>query len=311
MDKKPAKYSELELFSAHDPQDPSQAPEVAPSSTPIALRSESEAPQAFEPPHYYDQHAAGWDAQKEAPYAPHDQAIEHANSKSRIRKYKRALIIGGIVVGIVAAAIVGAAVGVGVSRNKTNDTSLHGSSAASLSQNSTVSSSSSGSVVSATSTTSSSPSSSSSAPAASGTTGLAAYDCTQSSLISSSSGTSFKEECNTQYAVNHPDSDYYNTTAAIRNLPGSPFIRYNMQKCLDRCDQYNSDNPSGGTLGLMCRGVTYYANLTQAFNMWDKNGNCFLKSGRGGFEGVGSDPGVDWAHTESAYMACLGTVRGC
>ena len=311
MDIKQAKHSEYALYSAHDPQDPSQAPEVAPSSTPIALRADSEGLQAFEPPHYYDQHATGWQAQKEEPYAPHDQAVEHANSKSRVRKYKRALIIGGIIVGIVAAAIVGAAVGVSVSRNKTSDSSLrsssNGSSAASLNNN-TVSSSSS---ASGASTTSTSPTSTSSAPAASGTTGLAAYDCTNSSLISSTSGTSFKEECNTQYAVNHPDSDYYNNTATLRNLPGSPFIRYNMQECLDRCDQYNSDNPSGGTIGLMCRGVTYYANLTQAFSMWDKNGNCFLKSGRGGFEGSGSDPGVDWTHTESAYMACLGTVRGC
>ena len=54
-----------------------------------------------------------------------------------------------------------------------------------------------------------------------------------------------------------------------------------------------------------CRTITYYANLTQAYEQDDWMGNCFLKSGRPADIARSGDAGIDWEHTISAYMSCL------
>lgn len=97
----------------------------------------------------------------------------------------------------------------------------------------------------------------------------------------------------------------------IRNLPlGAndksldPVTKYSFRDCIDYCDEYNSDRGTGPA----CYGISYYANLTWAFNRWP--GNCFLKNGRGKGTSDG-DGSEDWEHTASAYKNCLNGGNGC
>lgn len=140
-------------------------------------------------------------------------------------------------------------------------------------------------------TTSPLPTSTTSAAVTAGTTGLAQFSCNNTASTESTAGTSYNQDCNVQYQVNHPS--YYDQNINMKNLEHRTV--YTFQSCLDECDRWNSASNTPA-----CRAVTYYANITTPIKLW--GGNCFLKNDRG--VGYRTDP-VDYDHTASAWMGCL------
>jgi hypothetical protein len=132
----------------------------------------------------------------------------------------------------------------------------------------------------------------------SGTTGLAAFNCTSEATIRSTNDTAYVSECYTQYLANQPS--YYDPNVTIVNLGGKN-TEYTLAACLDLCDEFEEQGQPP------CRAVTYYANLTVPIQKY--GGNCFLKNDRG-LGAVRQNPELDWAHTMSAYRRCL-DKNGC
>lgn len=193
------------------------------------------------------------------------------------RKFFFALV--ALIIVVVLAVAIGVGVGVGTKHSSSSsseaDKSEQSSSSTSVTARSTLSSSTIPSASVATSP-SSSPSSSAS-PITSGTHGVADNSCTfkQPKTYNSGDGTQFTQFCFTDWPKNQPSANGKTNVTDLKAL-----ITYTFEACMDACAEYNDDleNKDSDT---PCRAVTYNANLTQAIEETDHDGNCWLKNTKG------------------------------
>lgn len=90
--------------------------------------------------------------------------------------------------------------------------------------------------------------------------------------MTSADNVKYTQACYQQYA--NGGSNFYHSNETIENLEDTLQL-YTFQSCINACDKYNKARSSGDS---PCEAVTYYANITQAFENWAAS--CFLKSGR-------------------------------
>lgn len=164
------------------------------------------------------------------------------------------MIIGGLV-------LVGAGVGLGVGlgiRSNTSDAS----------PNSTTPSS----TTSTDPTTASSPSP---LPVTSGTTGIAAYNCTSTTTLQyqTSDGTNFTEHCGVDWTNGTKAADGNGTVQDINQV-----LVYTFESCVANCVAWNWNAASTHSDNL-CNAVTYNANLTLSYPK--HKANCWLKNKQG------------------------------
>ncbi len=133
----------------------------------------------------------------------------------------------------------------------------------------------------------------------SGTTGIAAFSCnsTVAGSTYTTSGTTFTEQCYTDYANGGPvwnsTTTSASTTENFTNI--GQFTVYTFEDCMQQCAQWN-DQIQQGSSTKQCVSVSYSANLTAT--VASLAGNCFIKPARG----APTTSGSLWA---SAYIAAL------
>lgn len=95
------------------------------------------------------------------------------------------------------------------------------------------------------------------------TSGIASFSCDNGTYMYSAqpAGLAYIEHCNTMYAYNQP-SIFSVPAGNIEGLFSS--TKYTFQDCVDSCDSWNEDNPEAEQ---RCRSVSYYANLTNVFEV--------------------------------------------
>jgi len=152
-----------------------------------------------------------------------------------------------------------------------------------------------------TTTSDDSASSTGSAAVAPATSGVADFSCSNGTTLFSAQpqGLAYIQHCNTMYAFWNED-----VFAGGKVIPLRSSTKYSFEDCINDCDDWNEQNPEAEQ---PCRSVSYYANLTMVFaEHKDWKGNCLLKSGVSGVTTNNTmDDTIDWAHTASAYQACL------
>ena len=150
-----------------------------------------------------------------------------------------------------------------------------------------------------TETTYSTPSSTTAGPVTTGATGIAAFDCNStisSDTYTTPSGSTFREECYTNYAyyVWNSTTNSSSTTTEIKVITITTV--YSFESCMKACAQNN--DARSATDDQTCRAVTYYASLTATVAAGTA-GNCWLKDA-GGARGD-SDSTINYS-LASAYM---------
>jgi hypothetical protein len=131
----------------------------------------------------------------------------------------------------------------------------------------------------------------------SGSTGIAAFDCSRDKVYASPFGASFAQDCYVSYKTNQ--TSYDNSSIIVKNFAG--ITVYSFGQCMDECQQRNLQLNIGNALGERCTAVSYYANLTYSTTAWA--GNCFLKNARG--IGKNWDTNSNETLTASGYMVTL------
>lgn len=233
---------------------------------------------------YYDPTGKGYYQPSQSsnqPFANFD-----SEEKSRSPSRKKTWIF--VAIAAIAALAIGIGVGVGVGL--------------SVGGNSDDSSSSNNAPTATTTVGSGGASATSSSVAYGPTTGVAKYSCRNGTEIESTASVHYIQDCNAAYLVGGPDM--YDNSVTTANIANPPYTRYTLDDCIDVCDTWNSN----GLNAESCRAITYYANLTQAYeNGW--GGNCFIKNGRP--DSIARDgEDIDWDNTVSAFQSCLAN-GGC
>ncbi|KAJ5658769.1 uncharacterized protein N7484_002418 [Penicillium longicatenatum] len=172
---------------------------------------------------------------------------------------------------VIAVLVIGGAVGGGVGGSLANRNSNN--SASTTAASTTPGNSASSIPQSSTTTASTTASTTSSAPVTSGTTGVAANPCPGRNLttITGSDGSIFTLLC----AVDWPKGvDSSSGNGTVSDL-GFPSTEYSLKSCISQCVKWNEADSDE-----QCKGISYSANLTAAFD-GGQEGNCFLKSSVG------------------------------
>ncbi|PLB49842.1 hypothetical protein P170DRAFT_437307 [Aspergillus steynii IBT 23096] len=114
----------------------------------------------------------------------------------------------------------------------------------------------------------------SSAPVTSGTSGIASNPCPakNETTIRASTGSLFSVLCSVDWPKGVKSAD---GKGKVQDLDYR--TEYSLEDCIGACIEYNQDRTED-----ICRGVTYSANLTAAFD-GGQGGNCFLKDRIGSY----------------------------
>lgn len=115
----------------------------------------------------------------------------------------------------------------------------------------------------------------STAPVTSGTTGVAAYNCTSTTPFqyTTSDGTNFTEHCGVDWTNGTRAADGNGTVQDI-----SQVLAYTIESCVANCVAWNWNAVSTHS-DILCNAVTYNANLTSSFPK--HKANCWLKTKHG------------------------------